>query len=375
VALAVALAVSLVAPRPAFASPEEDLAEAQRRANEAAGALSRAETALAAAEDAVAHARSRVTWTEGRVAAARQLLGQLAVQRYVSVTARLSRLLRLTDANQVVRAQQFSALVAGETTDSLERYRAEREDLADEVKALQAKQEARGDALATLREERADAIEEVARLARVVEEQRARLEQAAAQARAQRPPQPPAGAAPGASSAPPSSADASDAVDAPDAAPSGDDASSPGPAPARNPAPAPAPAPAPGSGDWICPVMQPRAFSNDYGAPRGGGYSHQGNDILAPRGTPAVAPVSGYVTHRNGAISGLAYWLDGDDGVRYFGAHLDSFGASGQVSAGTVIGTVGNTGDAAGGPPHLHFEMHPGGGGPINPYSTLVKYC
>ena len=100
-----------------------------------------------------------------------------------------------------------------------------------------------------------------------------------------------------------------------------------------------------------------------------------GNDILSPKGTPVVANVSGVVTQRNGAVSGLAYFLAGDDGNRYFGAHLDSFGASGRVSAGTQIGTVGNTGDAAGGPPHLHFEIHPGGSGYTNPYPTLKQYC
>ncbi len=126
---------------------------------------------------------------------------------------------------------------------------------------------------------------------------------------------------------------------------------------------------------WICPVQGPRAFSNDYGASRGGGSSHQGNDILAPKGTPVVANVGGVVTQRSGAVSGLAYFLAGDDGNRYFGAHLDSFGASGRVSAGTVIGKVGSTGDASGGPPHLHFEMHPGGSGYTNPFSTLTKYC
>ncbi|HEX2117824.1 MAG TPA: M23 family metallopeptidase, partial [Acidimicrobiales bacterium] len=138
---------------------------------------------------------------------------------------------------------------------------------------------------------------------------------------------------------------------------------------------APAPAPPVASGDWICPVQVPRAFSNDYGAPRGGGSSHMGNDILAPRGTPVVANVSGVVTQRNGAVSGLAYFLAGDDGNRYFGAHLDSFGASGRVEAGTVVGRVGTTGDAAGTPPHLHFEIHPGGSGYTNPYPTLTKYC
>ncbi|MGH9225631.1 MAG: M23 family metallopeptidase [Acidimicrobiales bacterium] len=100
-----------------------------------------------------------------------------------------------------------------------------------------------------------------------------------------------------------------------------------------------------------------------------------GNDILSPRGTPVVASVGGSVTHRSGSVSGLAYYLRGDDGNEYFGAHLDSFGASGRVSAGTVVGYVGNTGDASGAAPHLHFEIHPGGSGNVNPYPTLVRYC
>ena len=125
----------------------------------------------------------------------------------------------------------------------------------------------------------------------------------------------------------------------------------------------------------MCPVAGPRAFSNACGAPRGGGRSHQGPATLAPRGTPVVANVSGVVQQHGNSLGGLAYFLRGDDGNRYYGAHLDSYGASGQVSAGTVIGTVGDTGDARGGPPHLHFEIHPGGNGNINPYSTLSRYC
>ncbi len=100
-----------------------------------------------------------------------------------------------------------------------------------------------------------------------------------------------------------------------------------------------------------------------------------GNDILAPRGTPVVANVSGVVEQHDNGLGGHAYFLNGNDGNSYYGAHLDSYGASGQVSAGTVIGTVGDSGDAQGGPTHLHFEIHPGGNGNINPYPTLTRYC
>jgi murein DD-endopeptidase MepM/ murein hydrolase activator NlpD len=129
------------------------------------------------------------------------------------------------------------------------------------------------------------------------------------------------------------------------------------------------------SGDWVCPVQGPHAFSNDWGAARGGGASHQGTDILSPRGTTVVANVSGTVSRHDNRLGGIAYYLNGDNGDEFYGAHLDSLGTTGHVSAGTAIGTVGNTGDASGGPTHLHFEIHPGGGGAVNPYPTLVKYC
>ena len=126
---------------------------------------------------------------------------------------------------------------------------------------------------------------------------------------------------------------------------------------------------------WQCPVAGPHSFSNDWGAPRSGGRRHQGNDILSPRGTPVVASVSGSVRRRSGGLGGLAYYLAGDDGNTYYGAHLASFGAQGRVAKGTVVGYVGTTGNASGGPPHLHFEVHPGGGRAVNPYPTLVRYC
>lgn len=124
----------------------------------------------------------------------------------------------------------------------------------------------------------------------------------------------------------------------------------------------------PGNG-WICPIAGATYF-NDWGFPRGGDRFHQGTDLFAPRGTEISAPVSGAVTHRSGSIGGLQFWLEGDDGNLYVGTHMDAFGSSGRVSAGTVVGYVGDSGNAVGANPHLHFEMHVEGS-PVNPYPTL----
>jgi peptidoglycan LD-endopeptidase LytH len=100
-----------------------------------------------------------------------------------------------------------------------------------------------------------------------------------------------------------------------------------------------------------------------------------GVDMLAKIGVPVVAPVSGTVTHRWNSTGGHSYHLDGDDGNFYYGTHLSAYGQDGKVSAGTVIGYVGDSGNAAG-IPHLHFEIHRGGrGNAINPYPTVKAAC
>ena len=148
------------------------------------------------------------------------------------------------------------------------------------------------------------------------------------------------------------------------------------------PAAAPPAAPPPAGsvltvpGTWVCPVKG-ATFGNDFGYQRPDvpGAPHQGVDLFAPRGTPVVAPVSGVLGRYPNDAGGLAFQLFGDDGVRYYGAHLEADGAVGPVKAGTVIGYVGTTGDARGTSPHLHFEAHPAGGAAVNPYPTLVGAC
>jgi len=129
-----------------------------------------------------------------------------------------------------------------------------------------------------------------------------------------------------------------------------------------------------GGGSFACPVAG-ASFFNDWGFPRSGGRSHAGIDLFAARGTPVRAPVAGVVEVATGAIAGKQFRLTAPDGTVYFGSHMDAFGAAGRVTAGTVIGTVGDSGNARGSRPHLHFEVHPAGAGAVNPFPLLRGAC
>jgi murein DD-endopeptidase MepM/ murein hydrolase activator NlpD len=131
------------------------------------------------------------------------------------------------------------------------------------------------------------------------------------------------------------------------------------------------------AGIWTCPVARDVSFSDTWGAARSGGRTHQGTDMMSPHGTPVVAPVSGTVEHRGTSLGGLSAYVYGDDGNTYYGTHLQSYEneGAGHVERGTVIGYVGSSGNASADAPHLHFEFHPGGGSPVNPYPRLVTAC
>ena len=135
----------------------------------------------------------------------------------------------------------------------------------------------------------------------------------------------------------------------------------------------------PDSTPWFqCPVPS-GSFINDWGFARSGGRTHKGTDVFAAKGTKILAPDSGRVSLRSNDLGGLTVWLTGDNGVSFYLAHLDGYpgglSTGDRVSKGSVIGYVGNTGNARGTSPHLHFQMHPGGGSAVNPFPTLRHYC
>jgi murein DD-endopeptidase MepM/ murein hydrolase activator NlpD len=116
-------------------------------------------------------------------------------------------------------------------------------------------------------------------------------------------------------------------------------------------------------------------WSDDWWAPRFTPFFHlhQGLDLFAEFGTPIRSPDRGVISRLSeGPVGGIGAWVTGRDGTQYYFAHMQAY-ANGvsegmQVDVGTVIGFVGDTGNARGGAPHLHFEVHKPGAVPPKPY-------
>lgn len=128
----------------------------------------------------------------------------------------------------------------------------------------------------------------------------------------------------------------------------------------------------------VCPVQGPHAISDSFGIwvhrtkERGGDHVHQGNDIMAPMGTPIVAPFDGVAVAAPNKMGGLAVKVFGEYGYVY-NAHGSGYGQLGPVETGDVIGYVGATGNTSAS--HDHFEWHPGNGAAVDPHPFLLMVC
>lgn len=117
-------------------------------------------------------------------------------------------------------------------------------------------------------------------------------------------------------------------------------------------------------GGYVFPIYGQVGFSDSFGAPRADVSWHHGDDIFAPLGAPILAVADGTVYSVGwNDVGGNRLWLRDGQGNEFYYAHLSAFAPAAvdgaQVKAGTVLGFVGNTGDAEGTPYHLHFEIHP----------------
>ncbi len=121
--------------------------------------------------------------------------------------------------------------------------------------------------------------------------------------------------------------------------------------------------------------VRPRQIADTFGAPRGRDRTHAGIDIFAKRGTPVRSVTAGVVADvRESGLGGRQVWVIGPARERYYYAHLDSWAeglARGQiVQAGDLLGYVGDSGNAQGTPPHLHWGIY-GADGARDPLPLL----
>jgi murein DD-endopeptidase MepM/ murein hydrolase activator NlpD len=127
------------------------------------------------------------------------------------------------------------------------------------------------------------------------------------------------------------------------------------------------------------PVAGAANFTDDWLNPRFTPvfHLHEGTDIFAAMGTPVRSPVEGVVRHSSGGAGGTAAYVTTKEGHELYFAHLSAYSdvqPGGTVKVGDVLGFVGDTGNARGGAPHLHFEIHPRGFGPVNPKPYLDQW-
>ncbi|MEP1124504.1 MAG: peptidoglycan DD-metalloendopeptidase family protein [Ilumatobacter sp.] len=374
----------------------QEIQAARDRADAAAQALFDTEAEIDRLDLAIADTEDELVEIEAELASARSGLEQQAVRQFVGAGGpTMPLLIDIGDSNDVLAAEVYSSVATqtvfidlddydalmtevGEKRDDLEEQQADADAASLTFAAQQEQAEAEVILLGEIEEQRLadEAVQralEAERQARAEQERRAQeaaaeqaaAEQAAADARA-------AAATP---AQPPTPSGQTPATPA-----SGASQASADPAPENTAEPAapaqvtPEVAPQPSGSNLACPVAGPRAFADTWGAARSGGRSHQGVDVISPSGTPLVAMEAGRVEYRSNALGGQTLRLYGASGTRYYYAHLSRYeGGNRTVNQGDVVGYVGRTGNTT--TNHLHLQIHPGGGQPINPYPITRAAC
>ncbi len=316
--------------------------------------------------------RASIDFAEGQIGDTEARLEDLAVQLYMGSTTGVSLSMLFSASDQEYPAgMEYLREVNGvdeSVVDQLRTYRDELDhqtnrlgDALDEQVALAAELEAMA---SELQDDLVGAQQVydnlVAQQAREEEERRRREEEARRRAAAE------------AQAAAEAAANTSDSGSSSGSDTGGDSGGS-------SSTPTTTPPPAVPAGQGVCPVAGAVSFSDTWGAPRSGGRTHKGVDMIAARGTPLVAVYSGRVYRTsNSSLGGKSVYFISDAGDLYYYAHLDDFGdirAGQSVPAGYVLGYNGSTGNAPSYLPHLHWEYHPGGGSAVNPYPLARQLC
>ncbi len=128
------------------------------------------------------------------------------------------------------------------------------------------------------------------------------------------------------------------------------------------------------------PVQPPCTFIDTWGVARDAGRVHEGTDIMAAEGQQLFAVAAGTITKVYDVVTtprtGNGLIITKDDKTYFFYGHMSALApeitVGARVAAGQLVGYVGHTGNTTAN--HLHLEIHPGGGDPINPYATLLQY-
>ena len=117
-------------------------------------------------------------------------------------------------------------------------------------------------------------------------------------------------------------------------------------------------------------------LADTWGGARSQGRSHEGIDIFAARGTPIQATTQGIVSKvGENTLGGRVVFIIGPGGAGHYYAHLEDYAdisPNDWVNVGDIIGYVGDSGNAKGTPPHVHYGIYINGGA-VNPYPLLQK--